>query len=147
MRVYLDACAVNRLMDDPRQTRVRLEAEAMETFFRHLLAGRVSWIGSSILEQEIRRTPDARRREDALGMLSYAAEVRIPNAEAAERARFLNSLGYGEFDALHLAIAESARADMLLTTDDQFLRQASRGLGKPSVRVANPLDYAKEVKP
>jgi predicted nucleic acid-binding protein len=146
LRVYLDACAINRLTDDPSQLRVRLEAEAIELFFRHLLEGKVSWVASSILEQEIRRNPNGRRREDALGMLPYAAEIRLPNAAVAERARFLNSLGYGEFDALHLAIAEDAKGDLLLTTDDRFLRLARRGLGEPSIQVANPLDYAQEAR-
>ena len=78
-------------------------------------------------------------------MLRYAAEAYFPVLEVGDRAKFLNSLGYGEFDALHLAIAERANADLLLTTDDRFLRQAARGLGNPSVRVANPLDYTEKV--
>jgi predicted nucleic acid-binding protein len=147
LRIYLDTRAINRLTDDPSQLRVRLEAEAMEHIFRHVQAGRVSWIASSILEQEVRRDPNARRREDAPAMLTYAAEITLPGKEAADRARFLNSLGYSVFDALHLAMAEHSRVDLLLTTDDRFLRQAARGLGMPSVRVANPLDYAQEVKP
>jgi predicted nucleic acid-binding protein len=79
-------------------------------------------------------------------MLPYAAEFLLPDAQVAGRARILNQLGYGAFDALHLAMAEHSKVDLLLTTDDRFLRQAGRGLGKPSVRVANPLDYAQEVK-
>ncbi len=87
------------------------------------------------------------RREDALALLAYAAEVHLPNAQVAARARSLNTLGYGEFDALHLALAEESKVGLLLTTDDRFLRKAERGLGNPSIRVANPLDYAKEAKP
>jgi predicted nucleic acid-binding protein len=145
--VYLDTCALNRLTDDPSQMRVRLEAEAMELFFRHLQAGMVFWTASSILEAEIRRNPDTQRRADALGMLPFATEFRLPNKEVAARARFLNALGYGNFDALHLAIAEHSKVDLLLTTDDRFLRQAGRGLGNPTIRVVNPLDYVQEVKP
>jgi hypothetical protein len=48
LRVYLDTCAINRLTDDPSQVRIRLEAEAVEFFFRQLRGGRVSWIASSI---------------------------------------------------------------------------------------------------
>lgn len=147
MRIYLDACAINRLTDDQNQARIRLETDAMEVVFSHVHAGRVSWIASSILITELRRNPIAQRREDALAMLTYAAEVCAPNSVVADRARALNALGYGEFDALHLAIAESSEVDLLLTTDDRFLRKAQRGLGKPSIRVANPLDYAQEVKP
>ena len=80
-------------------------------------------------------------------MLPFASEFHRPNAKTADRARLLNALGYGEFDALHLAIAEDSKADLLLTTDDRFLRLAGRGVGNPFIRVINPLDYLQEVKP
>jgi len=147
VRIYLDTCALNRLTDDQSQMRILLEAEAIELFFLHLMAGKVSWIASSVLEMEILKNRNAQHREDALGMLSFASEFHFPNAEVVIRARFLNTLGYGKFDALHLAIAENAKAELLLTTDDQFLRQSGRGLGNPLIRVANPLDYVQEVKP
>ena len=147
MRIYLDACALSRLTDDPSQMRVRLEAEAMEHFFGHIRAGKVVWVASSILETELRKNPDAQRRQDALAMLRQAAEMYFPDSRMAERGRLLHALGYGEFDALHLAMAERSKADLLLTTDDQFLRQARRKLGNPSVRVVNPLDYMQEVMP
>jgi predicted nucleic acid-binding protein len=126
--------------------RVRLEAEAVELFFLHLQTGKVAWIASSVLEAEIRRNPGVQSREDALSMLPFASEFHHHNAEVADRAKFLNSLGYGKFDAYHLAIAEHSKVDLLLTTDDQFLRQAGRGLGNPLIRVTNPLDYVQEVK-
>jgi len=147
LRIYLDSCAINRLTDDPSQTRVRLEADAIELVFRHIRAGRAHWIASSILEAELRRNPDSRQRSDALAMLLYATEYRRLRPDVTDRAKVLKLLGYGEFDALHLALAENSTADLLLTTDDRFLRQALRGLGGPSIRVANPLDYAKEVAP
>jgi predicted nucleic acid-binding protein len=147
LRIYLDACALNRLTDDPSQMRVRLEAEAIEHFFGHLRAGKVTWVASSILETELRKNPDAQRRQDALAMLSQATEMHFPDSRMAERGRVLHTLGYGEFDALHLAMAERSKADLLLTTDDRFLRQARRNLGNPFVRVVNPLDYLQEVTP
>ena len=147
LRIYLDTCAIHRLTDDSSQPRVRLEAEAVERFFRAVQSGEVFWITSSIVEQEIRRDPNARRREDAMAMLVHAREFHFPSAMAADRARSLKAIGYGELDALHLAVAEDSRVDFLLTTDDRFLRQASRRLGNPFVRVANPLDYAQEAKP
>jgi predicted nucleic acid-binding protein len=146
-RIYLDTCALNRLTDDQSQMRVRLEAEAIELFFLHLQTGKAAWIGSSVLEMEIRRNPDLQSREDALSMLPFVSEFHRPNAEVADRARLLNLLGYGKIDALHLAIAEYAKVDWLLTTDDRFRRQAGRGLGNPLIRVANPLDSMQEVKP
>ncbi len=147
LRIYLDTCALNRLTDAQSQMRVRLEAEAIELFFLHLQTGKATWIGSSVLEMEIGRNPDVQSREDALSMLPFVSEFHRPNAEVTVRARLLNLLGYGKIDALHLAIAEYAKVDLLLTTDDRFLRLAGRGMGSPFIRVANPLDYVQEVKP
>jgi len=42
-------------------------------------------------------------------------------------------------DALHLAAAERASADVLLTTDDGFLRVAKRELSQLQVAVENRL--------
>lgn len=146
-RIYLDTCALNRLTDDQSQIRIRLEAEAIELFFVHLQTGKAAWITSSVLVAEIRRNQDVHYREDTLGMLFHASEFHLPNADVVDRASLLNVLGYGKFDAFHLAIAEYAKVDLLLTTDDRFRRQAGRGLGNPLIRVANPLDYVQEVKP
>ncbi len=80
-------------------------------------------------------------------MLHYASEFHLLNLEVTERARGLSLMGYGNIDALHLAIAENSKVDLVLTTDDRFLRQARRGLGAPATRVMNPIHYAKETKP
>jgi hypothetical protein len=146
-RIYLDACALSRLTDDPARPRIAKEADAIVDFFRLVRAGKLIWIASSALEIELRKNPDIRRREDALAMLRHANERHIPDSRTIARARSLHQLGYGEFDALHLAAAEFAQADILVTTDDRFLGQMRRNLGNPSVRAANPLNYIQEVKP
>ncbi len=46
--------------------------------------------------------------------------------------------GFKRFDALHLACAEK-KADILLTTDDRFLRKANIHQDKLDVTVANPI--------
>ena len=50
----------------------------------------------------------------------------------------LESLGFKWFDALHIASAESGTADILLTTDDRFVRRAKRVFEQLHVRVENP---------
>ena len=47
------------------------------------------------------------------------------------------------FDSLHIAAAESANADVLLTTDDKMSNMASKLELK--VKVQNPLQFAWEV--
>jgi predicted nucleic acid-binding protein len=146
LRIYLDACALNRLSDDQSQSRIRAEAEAVEQIFGLILLGRVEWVASRVLEVELLQNPDLGKRADALELLSHAASVSLPSERVLDRGRLLARAGYGAFDALHLAQGEELRADVLLTTDDRFIRQAARGLGAPTVRVANPLDWFEEVR-
>jgi len=54
------------------------------------------------------------------------------------RAAELERLGFHAFDALHLACAEAAAADVFLTTDDRLLRAAKRHAAELKVRVENP---------
>jgi len=56
----------------------------------------------------------------------------------------LAALGYGSFDVLHLASAEAAKADLLLTTHDHFLKLANHNIGNPLVKVENPLSWTKD---
>jgi len=128
------------------EQRIALEAAAMDRLLQGMRAGRLQWIASSILAVEIGNNPDEQRRNSSLALLRFASEIHRPSATSGARARQLSSLGYGRLDALHLAMAEEHHCDLLLTTDDRFLRRALRGLGKPSVRVENPLNYWKEVR-
>lgn len=52
----------------------------------------------------------------------------------------LEVAGYGAFDALHLSSAEAGMADVLLITDDRFIRLANRAVGSPRMRVLNPVE-------
>ena len=119
----------------------------MESIFLHIETGKISWVASSVLLSELRRNPDMQRREDALGMLKFAVEVRRSNNHVGRRARVLAALGYSALDALHLALAEDANVDLLITTDDRFLRKINRGLGNPTIRAANPLDWIQRGMP
>jgi predicted nucleic acid-binding protein len=147
LRIYLDACAVSRLTDDPGEMRVRMETGAVRHIFRLIEDRRAQWIASSVLETEVKENPNLRKRLESLEMLNFAAETIFPDDRIETRAHFLHSVGYGRFDALHLSLAEASNVDALVTTDDRFLRQAHRGLGKPLVKIANPVDWIKRVRP
>ena len=146
-RIYLDACALSRLTDTPAQLRVVLEAAAVEKILLQARSRGLDWIASSVLAVELMGIPDAQRRANLLALIGLASRIQYQNPAIAVRGKQLHALGYGQFDALHLAAAEESRCDWLLTTDDRFLRKAARDTGQPSVRVANPLDYLKTVQP
>ncbi|MCX6038566.1 MAG: hypothetical protein NTW99_11895 [Chloroflexi bacterium] len=65
--------------------------------------------------------------------------------EAVERARELVAVGFVGFDAVHLACAESGKADVFLTTDDRLLKLVKRHVRQLQIKVENPLDWIKEI--
>jgi predicted nucleic acid-binding protein len=143
--VYLDLCCYNRPFDDQSQARVHLEAEAVLAIVQRV--GSASWelVGSAILKAEARANPDADRRKQVLDLMeSVTWELAVDRA-ILERARDIKRLGFGQFDSLHLACAERAGADVLLTTDDGFVRSAKRQVQGLQVRVENPLVWLGEV--
>ena len=144
MRVYLDLCCLNRLTDDQSQARVRREAEAVEGILRLVRQGQATWVSSITLEIEISRNPDVSRRRDVAALLVFADEVVVPRPRTAQRATFLEGLGFGAFDALHLASAEQGRADVFLTTDDDLLRRAGRNRSELRIEVQNPVSWYTE---
>jgi predicted nucleic acid-binding protein len=146
LRIHFDACALNRLSDDQSQPRVIAEAEAVEQILRMVIEGRVEWSASIALHRELGRNPDHEKRHDSLALLSHAGPLLESDAKIIHRANDLAGLGYGTYDALHLAFAEADHADVLITTDDRFLKRASRGGGSPLVRVMNPVSWIEEVR-
>jgi predicted nucleic acid-binding protein len=76
--------------------------------------------------------------------LTINSGVLVEEAEI-ERAQKYEAQGIAAFDALHLACAESASADMFLTTDNQLLRKSAALVADWDVRVENPLAWLREV--
>lgn len=142
--VYLDVCCLNRPLDDQRQPRIRLEAEAVRTVLADAAAGRIRWLTSTAVDLEVGRNPDAERRELIGELLTLATDRVVLAAADRSRARALEAAGLGAFDALHLRAAERGRADVLLTTDDRFIRRAARLDPGSPVRVLNPVTWLSE---
>lgn len=142
--VYLDVCCLNRPFDDQRQPRTRLEAEAVREVLRSVAEGRVVWLGSAVLDLEIARNPDVERRHQVATLASMVTRRVTLAREDHVMAWELEARGLGAFDALHLVAAERGRADVLLTTDDRFLRRTERLSMPPHVRVVNPVLWVTE---
>ena len=143
-KVYLDACALNCLTDDQRQSRIHTEAEAVEKFLISYGSARLYGWPASFFRMRFAES-NREGKNDALRLISLAGELFRPNAVSIERAKTLEALGYGAFDALHLACGEQASVDVLFTTDDRFIRQVERRLGNLTVRVSNPVNWILEM--
>lgn len=143
MRLYLDACCLNRPFDDQSQVRVRLESEAVLAICEE--AGEKRWIilSSAALEFELARIPDPQRRVRTQKFLLVARERTAVGLAESRRAKVLReTYGLSALDALHLACAQTLCADVFLTTDDRLLRACRHMVaGEALFVVANPLTW------
>ncbi|MFT5241463.1 MAG: hypothetical protein ACI9OU_001683 [Candidatus Promineifilaceae bacterium] len=144
-RIYLDVCCLNRPFDNQEQQRVRMEAEAIKSILLLMGAGRCVAIGSDAIDFEIDRLADPDRYLELMAISDdFAEHVRVGEAER-RRGNELEALGLGPMDALHVACAEKAGADVVLTTDDALVKRARRCADLLTVRVVNPLVWLGEV--
>jgi predicted nucleic acid-binding protein len=143
VRIYLNTSALNRPFDDLGAERVRREAEAVLGVIQAIEHGRVVMIASEYLEFEVGQDPDLERVEKVRTCLDLADEFVSTSASIIDRARDLERRGLRGLDALHLASAEAARSDLLVTTDDRFLK---RGRHAGSVRVVSPSTALAEIE-
>ena len=142
-KLYLDVCCLNRPSDAQDQERVQIETEAVVVVLASIQRGANVLIGSRALDWENNRNSNVERREKVRSILKWAkAYVEVGDVEIS-RADELSQRGFSYQDALHIACAESAKADCLLTTDDGMLRRSGRCQDDLRVRVLNPIDWAK----
>jgi|SRR5581483_7943171 predicted nucleic acid-binding protein len=144
-KVYLDVCCLNRPFDDQQQDRVHLEAEAVLLILKRCEAGEWQWISSAVVSYEVENIPNQERRNRIKEILRGAKEVQPLSDTAVERGEELKGLGLKTYDALHVACAEQAAVEVLLTTDERLVRAAARNAGKLKVPVKNPLTWLQEV--
>jgi hypothetical protein len=143
MLIYLDMCCLKRPFDDQSQPRIRLESEAVLA----LLAAEseaIRFARSAALWLENMRNPlpvRAARVARWLGPLGPAPDA----AALEERTRVLMHMGFGNFDALHVASAESSAADVLATCDDRLVKTARQAGDAIRLRVAGVVELATEV--
>ncbi len=144
MRVYLDACSLQRPLDNRSQPRINVEAEAVLTVLQLVESGRLELLSSEALEYEIDRIPDRERQARARQMLELAGD-RLELADAIElQAQALHRSGLKPLDALHLAFASSAKADYFCTCDDKLLKKSKR-LKELGTTVVTPLQLIAEI--
>lgn len=145
MKIYLDACCLNRPFDDQRQSRIRLESEAITLILEKLYRREWEWVGSEILIFELNQTIDIERRIRLLLLAKQSHQTTRITEETISQAEKLELLGFESHDALHLASAQQAGVDVFLTTDDNLRKTAERLKASFSFIVANPLKWLEEV--
>ena len=144
MIIYLDNCCYNRPFDDQTQERIHLESEVILTVLKMGQMKKIIIVGSEILELEIKRMQDEDKKRKVLDLYSIA-DMNILYSEKIKKrsVEIMSASQIRTFDSLHIAAAEEANAEILLTTDDKFEKMAEKL--ELRTRVVNPLRFAWEV--
>lgn len=145
LRIYLDTCCLSRFFDDQTQTRVYQETEVIGLILSQFRTGRWHWISSDVLMDEVEQNPDSDQRSQIKDLIIDAHQTVSVRTSEISRGKQLETLGFKELDALHLASAESGSSDFFLTTDDRLLAKAKRDSSQLHVRVENPYTWFQEV--
>jgi predicted nucleic acid-binding protein len=143
--IYPDSCIYGRQSDDHTQADIEAEFLAIGAIFDICrIAGHII-VGSKIVEREISDNPNLLKRMTTFLFFKRTAmrSVELTAANIRHAGEFM-AQGLDDGDSLHLAAAEAAGADVLLTVDKDFIRiAANRKLSK--VRVLNPFNFLQEV--
>jgi predicted nucleic acid-binding protein len=142
MKIYLDVCCLCRPFDDQMIGRIRLEVTAVQEIIRRCAAQEYSLVTSEVIEEELSKIPDIRKRLRVGKILSVAKESILIDEEIISRMHELIFHGGDAMDSLHIACAERAGA-VLLTPDDDLITffKSHRDI---QVQVENPVIWLKE---
>jgi hypothetical protein len=143
MRIYFDACCLCRPFDDLSQARIHFEADAVLAFKGMCDTSGWTFAASSVLNAELSRINDPQKFVDVMGIYKDASNYLRVTDTVKQRAQVFQTKGVKTFDSFHLALAEVNRYDVLLATDDDFLRVAQKI--QTSIPVKNPMDWLTEV--
>jgi len=143
LRIYLDVCCLNRPFDDLSQDRVHFESDAVLTILSRCILREWALISSEVIDLEFSKSTNLERLKKVRTLYSISQERLTLNTQAEERAKEFQKHGIKVMDSLHLAVAEMGLVDVLLTTDDIFLRKANSL--KTDTVVANPVTWLMEV--
>jgi len=138
MLIYLDICCFNRQFDDQSDLIVRLQTEAKLYVQDMIRGGSISLIWSAVMDLENAANPDIYRKVTVgdwqkIGLVDVSVSRRVESA-----ADKLALIGIKPMDALHVACAIEAEAEVFLTTDKALLRKLAK---YDHLRVVDPVDF------
>ncbi|MCL2184154.1 MAG: PIN domain-containing protein [Chitinispirillia bacterium] len=140
-KLYFDSCMYGRHRDDQKDARIAAETIAIMTIIDTAPIVGNCILGSGAVVDELGRIKNPSLRTDLLDFYVDTVDVSVKLTPADDiRAQVFRAAGVGTTDSVHLAAAEKAGADYLLTVDDDFERVAT-AKNLSNVKVMNPLTY------
>jgi len=145
MKYYFDNCCFNRPYDDQTQEKIHLESESILAIIKKCNQLNYEILGSPALDLEICQIPDIYKRQKVKFFYERTITGKIIyNQAILKRVKELQEISaIRMLDRFHLAFAENAQIDILLTTDLRFEKACSKI--NLNVKVLNPINYFMEV--
>ena len=142
MLLYLDLNCFNRPFDDQSLDRIAQETAAVFAILQRIIDGVDQMAWSAILDFENSQHPLVDRRTE-IARWAQSAVINVAISEqVSARAKELAEAGLSPLDAAHVACAEAAAGDFLLTCANRLRRPARRL--RLVLSVQNPTEYLKE---
>ncbi len=144
MKIYLDNCCYNRIFDDRSNSQIYFERNSVMLILELIEKASVELVGSEMLIKEMNEVNDSYKKsllQMMYGLCSEEIRVNPAILDRAEEIRHTSNIKYK--DSIHLACAEAAKADALLTTDKKFINNAKRI--RIGTRIMNPNQWLVEV--
>ncbi len=144
-KIYLDVCCLNRPFDNWQQDRVRFEGEAVLSILERVRDGQWQMVSSEAIEAELARLSNPEKLAAILPLIDAATTIVALDDAVELRSQFLEKIGFSLYDSFHIACAEAAQVDVLLTTDDRLLRRTRRCQDRIQIIVDNPVTWLMRV--
>jgi hypothetical protein len=139
--VYLDNCCYSRLTDKDALPDTIAEAAKIRTIIDNRFIGGYIIIGGFAVSIEMGNNRNDAKRTASQRLYDKIITYDVQKtAQIIARATKLESMKFGPMDARHLAAAEAAQADYLLTVDKDFIAKCAKS-NITAVKVINPLDF------
>jgi len=148
MNIYLDNCCYNRPYDGYTDDRSTAEVAAILAIVAICERAGYNIFSSPAVIAEIDKIQYRKplKWRQVRGFYERTAKKYIAQSPSIEtRAQGFMVTGLGAYDAYHLAYAEAAGVDVLLTTDDRFINTCERE-NMSIVNVTNPITFLPEVE-
>ena len=139
MTVYLDNSFLNRPFDNPDIGTNKLESEILSLVIKLADKGKIELVNSSVIVYENSLNPLPERKIFVKEVLKRARFYQNINEDIKKEAENLvNAAKVSSVDALHLASAEKANANIFITCDYDIIKKY-----KGKVKVITPLEFLK----
>jgi len=120
---------------------VSLNLFSILDIFKRFSSGKWQLVSSEVIEAELIRMSNLDKLDRIRELLQVTQNKIILTEEIDKRSQEIEKLGFGLYDSFHIACAETAKVDVLLTTDDRLLKKAIKYSYFLKIKVDNPVTW------